>query len=224
MKRKGGGMKKKLVFYDLDGTLADTRKDIVLAANHMMEAMGQPPLGAREIQRYVGSGLRDLVGRCLKAQDPEVIERGTRIFKERYSKHYLDYTRLYPGVLEILEHFKACRQFVVTNKPNPIATEILEALGIGNYFEAIIAGNSGYPPKPDPTIFLNLMEEGGMTPQETLLIGDSLIDIEAGERAGIPVAVLTQGFSEEHELKTKNPALLFADIQALLAYAREAGW
>jgi phosphoglycolate phosphatase len=215
---------KKLIIYDLDGTLVDTRHDIVDAANHMVEAMGGETLSFEAVCGYVGWGLHDLVGKCLRTTDPEKIRRGGEIFRRYYSEHMLDSSALYPGALEVLEYFKTRKQAVITNKPNPFSQSMLEKLGVARYFTDIVAGNSNYPQKPNPEALLAIMKREGILAQETLFIGDSLIDIETGKNALIQTVVLTHGFVGENELKSARPDFLTENFESLLACARKEGW
>jgi phosphoglycolate phosphatase len=217
-------MKKRLVIYDLDGTLVDTRKDIALAVNHMMKVMNRKPLNQTTIEGFVGKGLRQLVKSCLGTEEEKEIEQGTKIYRNYYAEHMLDHTTLYPGALEVLDYFKECLQAVITNKPNPFSHEILKALGIAPYFREIVAGDSDYPKKPDPTAVLSIIQKGGVTPDETLFVGDSVIDIETGRNAGVDTVVITHGFESEEELQSAQPQMIVSDFTEFLKLMREKRW
>lgn len=210
--------------YDLDGTLVDTRRDIAEAANQMRSRMGLPPMPEKEICGYVGLGLQQLVEGCLNTTDPAKVEKGTRIYRAFYTEHLLDHTALYPGAREVLEHFRPRRQAVITNKPDPYSRRILEALGVAGYFTEIVAGNSGYPKKPDPASLKALMQKEEAAPAGTLFVGDSPVDVETGSKAGVPTVVLTQGFTDREELEKAGPDYLIGDFQELLELAREKSW
>lgn len=214
----------KLIVYDLDGTLVDTRRDIAEAANHMRSRMGLPPMPEKKICGFVGLGLAQLVAGCLETVDPAKTEEGTRIYRAYYSQHLLDHTSLYPGAREVLEHFRTRRQAVITNKPDPYSRQILEGLGVVGYFLEIVAGNSGYPKKPDPGSLKALMGKEAAGPSETLFVGDSSIDTETGSKAGVLTVVLAQGFSEREELEQAGPDYLVEDFQELLELAKEKAW
>jgi len=214
----------KLIVYDLDGTLVDTRRDIAEAANEMRARMGLPPMPEKEICGYVGLGLQRLVEGCLNTTDPAKVEEGTRIYRAFYTEHLLDHTALYPGVTEVLEHFRFRRQAVITNKPDPYSRRILEALGVAGYFTEIVAGNSGYPKKPDPASLLDLMQKEEAAPAGTLFVGDSPVDVETGAKAGVPTVALSQGFAEREELERARPDYLVAGFPELLALAKEKDW
>ena len=210
--------------YDLDGTLVDTRKDIASVANHMRAQMGLLPLADKEICGYVGLGLRQLVAGCLKTDDPARVEEGTRIYRGYYSQHLLDHARPYPGVRETLEHFRPRKQAVITNKPNPYSRQILEALGLAGYFIEIVAGDSGWPKKPDPESLRTIMRGEGAVPSATLMIGDSPIDVETGKKAGVLTVGVAQGFCDREDLEKAGPDHLVDGFQALLELAKELSW
>lgn len=219
-----GSGSKRLIVYDLDGTLVDTRKDIAQAANQMRAAMRLPPLPEKEICGYVGLGLNKLVEGCLGTADPAVVEQGTRVYRAHYTEHLLDNTALYLGAAEVLEHFRSRGQAVITNKPDPYSRRILEALGVAGYFLEIVPGNSRWPKKPDPASLLDLMRREGVSSEEVLFVGDSPIDVETGTRAGVATVALAQGFSDREELMRAAPAHLLDGFPELLRLAKEKGW
>jgi phosphoglycolate phosphatase len=214
----------KLIFYDLDGTIIDTRKDIARAANYMREQMGLIPLEEKTVERYVGRGLQYLIEGCLETKDQKAVDKGAKFYRRHYEEHMLDHSRVYPGVVEVLEHFKDRSQAVVTNKPNPFTDDMLEALKIRPYFSYVIAGSSEYPKKPNPAAIHALMKKTQSTASEALFIGDSLIDIQTCRNAGIRIAVLTHGFNDEDTLKLGCPDYLFSDFIELLKMAKEKRW
>ena len=215
---------KRLIIYDLDGTLVDTKEDISQAANHMLSQLRLPPLASHEICRYVGRGLHNLAKGCLKTDDPARIEQGTKSYRAYYATHLLDHSKLYPGVSEVLEHFKSRTQVVITNAPNPYSREILVGLGVAGYFIEIVAGDSAYPKKPDPASVRSIMKRVRVAPEETLMVGDSPIDIETGRNAGVLTVGIAQGFADDHELQAASPDVLIRNFTELLTRAREQGW
>lgn len=215
---------KQLILYDLDGTLVDTREDIAHAANHMLRQMGSSQLRHQEIASYVGRGVHYLIAHCLKSEDPKPIEKGIQVYRAYYAEHMLDHSRLFPGVLEILQYFQDRKQVVLTNKPNPFSYGLLKALGVADYFAEVIAGDSVYPKKPDPTAVRAIMKKGGVCAEATVFIGDSLMDIETARNAGIGIAVITHGFSGREELQSASPDLLAEDFIELLQEMKERDW
>jgi len=214
----------RLIIYDLDGTLVDTLEDIAQAANYMLGELGSPPVAAQQIRRYVGRGVQELVTQCLRTADERRINRGIKIYRAYYAQHLLDYSRLYPGAREVLEHFKGRKQAVVTNKPNPYSRDILIGLGVADYFVEIIGGESEYPKKPAPEALISLMEKNRARPMETLFVGDSPIDIEAGRRAGVLTVVVSHGFAGTQEVAAAQPDLVVDSFKDFLKLAVAHGW
>ncbi|HXV27332.1 MAG TPA: HAD-IA family hydrolase [bacterium] len=217
-------MTKRLIIYDLDGTLVDTREDIARSANHMREVFNLAPLDQAVIEGFVGRGLHFLVKSCLQTDDPKTLEKGSKIYRAFYAEHMLDHTLLYPGAKEVLDFFKDRLQAVITNKPNPYSRQILEALGVAGYFVEIVAGDTDYPKKPDPSAVLAIMEREKITSTETLFVGDSVIDIETGRNAGVETVVISHGFEGEDTLQSENPEAVVSSFSELLVLARQKEW
>ena len=215
---------KQLILYDLDGTLVDTRQDLADAANAMLRQMGQPPLPVATICRFVGQGLHHLVQECLTSDDPQWIERGAALFAAWYAEHLLDHSHLYPGVPALLAHFQSRSQAVITNKPNPFTRELLAGLRVTDYFCAVIAGDSEFPKKPDPAAVVSVMAQVQASPEQSLLIGDSPIDVQTGRAAGVLTIGVAHGFSADAALREAGPDVLVNDIHELLARARREAW
>ena len=216
--------RKQLIIYDLDGTLVDTREDIARAANHMLSQMALPELPAGEIAGYVGRGVFALISNCLKSTDPKKVEKATRIYRDHYAKHMLDHSRVYPGAVETLDYFKDRHQMVLTNKPNPYSFDLLKALGVGDYFFDVVAGDEVYPKKPDPAAVFAMLKKFNLTPEQALFIGDSLVDIETARHAKIEVVVLTHGFSGLNELQSASPEGIAANFPELLDFIKKKAW
>lgn len=216
---------KRLILYDLDGTLVDTGEDIANAANHMIETLCGVALPREVIRRFVGQGLHDLVTRCLDTEDPVRIQRGLKLFEAHYASHLTDHSALYPWTLEVLQYFEPrSKQAVLTNKPDPFARDLLNALGVADYFVEILAGGSRYPKKPDPAAARSVMERCQVGPEETLLIGDSLIDLETGRNAGVFTVIVAQGFAHQEALHAAAPDALVQDLKEFLQLAQQRGW
>lgn len=198
----------KLVVFDLDGTLIDSRRDLATAVNAMLAQMHRPALPESVIAEYVGDGAGMLVRRALgDPADETVVAEGLERFLASYRKHMLDHTYVYEGVLPALEALRftpdgAARKFaVLTNKPVNPSRRICEALGLSGYFFQIYGGNSFGTKKPDPEGLNALMHEAGAGPEETLMIGDSVVDVLTARNAGAFIIGCTFGLSS-HTLET----------------------
>ena len=215
---------KRLIIYDLDGTLVDTGDDIVQAVNVVVASMGAPPLPPHEIRAGVGGGVANLIARSLKIDDPARIEAGVRLFRDYYGAHLTDHSRLYPGVRKLLNHFRTRIQVVLTNKPDWHARALLTALGVAQTFAKILAADARVPVKPDPAAAHALLSQYRVGAKDALMVGDSPIDIETGRRAGIPTVVVSQGFSDAATLRAAAPDFLVRDVSDVLALARRQQW
>ena len=215
---------KKLILYDLDGTLVDTRQDIITSVRYALEILKGPDLTDDEIKDCVGTGLHALIKQVFRTEDEKLADQGSKLYREHYKKHMLDHTKLYPGAREFLEHFKDRKQAVITNKPNPFSSQILEALGVAHFFIAVLAGDNGLPFKPDPAAIHHLMEATGATEEEVLFVGDSSIDIQAARNAGVEVVTLSHGFANEATLREAKPDHIVRDFPELMQLAQEKGW
>src|SRR5215475_6460944 len=175
----------RLIVFDLDGTLIDSRKDLANSINAMLTEFNRQPLPEEIIAEYIGDGAGMLVRRALGDPDDEkFVESALTSFLNHYRVHKLDYTYVYNGVFQALNVLKSGRQMaVLTNKPIRPAEAICDALGLSSYFFRIYGGNSFATKKPDPEGLTTLIREAGVQPNETVMIGDSDVDILTARRA-----------------------------------------
>jgi phosphoglycolate phosphatase len=175
----------RLIVFDLDGTLIDSRKDLANSINAMLTEFNRQPLPEEIIAEYIGDGAGMLVRRALGDPDDEkFVESALNSFLNHYREHKLDFTYVYDGVFATLDALKAGRQMaVLTNKPVRPAEAICDALGLSSYFFRIYGGNSFATKKPDPEGLTTLIREAGVQPEETVMVGDSDVDILTARRA-----------------------------------------
>ena len=181
----------RLVVFDLDGTLIDSRKDLSNSINAMLVEFGRQHLPEEIIATYIGDGAGMLVRRALgDPEDEDLVEDALEHFLAYYRKHKLDYTYVYPGVFDSLNALRVLpdgsprAMAVLTNKPIGPSLAICEALGLSPYFFQVYGGNSFTTKKPDPEGLKALMREANVSPEETVMIGDSDVDILTARRAG----------------------------------------
>ena len=205
----------RLLIFDLDGTLADTKLDLALSVNAMLERLGVAALPHELITTYIGHGVTNLVRRALgeRATD-ESVQKGLEIFLEHYRHHLLDHTVVYPGVVEALAKLRDRKLAVLTNKPDDFSREILGELGIAPYFAFIYGGNSFPQKKPDPVGVRKLMSETQASARQTLIVGDSDTDVLTGRNAGVWTCGVTYGFAAP-TLASAPPDLLIDDLREL---------
>ncbi|MBV8205369.1 MAG: HAD hydrolase-like protein [Acidobacteria bacterium] len=199
-----------LLIFDLDGTLIDSRLDLVHSVNAMLQHLGRPALPGEVIAGYVGDGAPMLVRRALGDPDDGAYFHGAlRYFLDYYREHKLDHTHVYPGVAEALRAFSRARlkMAVLSNKPVVPSRQIIEALGLGEFFLQVYGGNSFQTKKPDPLGALTLLQETGTTRHQAAIIGDSAVDVLTGRNAGLWTCGVTYGFAP-HSLESAPPDVL----------------
>ena len=195
----------RLLIFDLDGTLIDSRLDLIHSVNAMLRHFGRPELDGDVIASYVGDGAPALVQRALVADgdggDEAFCRSALEYFLGYYRLHKLDHTTVYEGIPETLAALArtsngAQRQMaVLSNKPVNPSRAIVEALGMGDFFVRIYGGNSFATKKPDPLGVRTLLEETGAAAVEALMIGDSSVDVLTGRNAGLWTCGVTYGFA-----------------------------
>ena len=195
----------RLLIFDLDGTLIDSRLDLIHSVNAMLRHFGRPELDGDVIASYVGDGAPALVQRALVADgdggDEAFCRSALEYFLGYYRLHKLDHTTVYEGIPETLAALARTsngvqRQMaVLSNKPVNPSRAIVEALGMGDFFVRIYGGNSFATKKPDPLGVRTLLEETGAAAVEALMIGDSSVDVLTGRNAGLWTCGVTYGFA-----------------------------
>jgi len=190
-----GDLQRRLIAFDLDGTLVDSRQDLADSANELIEELGGTPLSTDAIALMVGEGAGVLVRRALVAAGLSESADALPRFLSIYDKRLLNNTKLYPGLRDVLSLARAIGSVaVLTNKPLAPTERILAALGLGDVVEHVIGGDGPYPRKPDPAGLFALMQAVGADADSTLLVGDSQVDRETARRAGTLCCLVTYGF------------------------------
>ena len=206
-----------LLVFDLDGTLIDSKLDLVHSVNAMRIMMNLPAIGEEIVASYVGNGAPVLVRRALgrEASDAEV-QRALEYFLAYYHDHMLDNTRLYAGVREALDRLRAAgsKMAVLTNKPVRFSRDIVAGLGLSDHFFRVYGGNSFNEKKPNPIGLVKLMEETGAPPENTIMIGDSYVDVRTARAAGVKACGVSYGFQPE-TFAQDPPDLLVDDMNQL---------
>jgi phosphoglycolate phosphatase len=197
--------KTSLIVYDFDGTLVDTLFDIADSVNLTLADVNLSQLPRETIRKYVGKGVEHLMSQTLNGTDFTDIPRAVSLFKKHYSENLVNHTDFYPHGREILEHFKDKKQAICSNKPEVFVRQILESLNGLHCFEAILGGDSVKSKKPDPEGLNLILEKFNVSADEAVLIGDSLVDIETGKRAGVYTCVVNYGLGFAEEIAAAKP-------------------
>jgi phosphoglycolate phosphatase len=186
-----------LVVFDLDGTLIDSRHDLADAANALIVEHGGLPLPVEAISSMVGEGAPLLVKRALRGAGlgSKDVGPALRRFLELYGERLLVHTRPYPGTSDALKALAAQGPLaILTNKPQRPTEDILAGLGLSTFFRWAIGGDTALPRKPDPGGLLHLIAKAATTAAETILVGDSAIDLQTARAAGTRICLVRYGF------------------------------
>jgi phosphoglycolate phosphatase len=219
-----------LVAFDLDGTIIDSQLDLAESANEMLASYGRAPLAVMDVAGMVGDGARKLVERALAAAGVTTdVSAALGQFLEIYSERLLVHTRPYEGIRETIEAI-APRAWLalLTNKPEQLSRRLLEAFDLARHFSGIVGGDSGFPRKPDPAGLLSLVGTANASPHTTMLIGDSMIDLETARRAETHFCLAGYGFGQlrrpvvlsGHELVAKRSTDLRSVLEGFVAGLR----
>lgn len=209
----------RVLIFDLDGTLIDSKLDLALAVNATLTEFGFPELPQEEIFSYIGQGAPMLVRRALgHTDDDALVEKALPFFLRYYREHMLDNTVAYPGVRAGLEQLARDGRIltVLTNKPERISREILAGLDLARFFASVYGGNSFERKKPDPIGVETILRETGAVPDETLFVGDSEIDVQTARNAGVRVCGVNYGLGS-HLLEEFPPDLRVDSLTELAA-------
>jgi len=213
----------KLVIFDLDGTLIDSRLDLVHSVNAALRHIQRPELPEHVIASYVGDGAPVLIQRALggEAVDEGTVRKGLEFFLSYYREHKLDHTTVYQGIDDALSSIQGAngarrKLAVLTNKPVIPSRAIVDALGLGRFFGQIYGGNSFPTKKPDPRGAQRILEENKVPPEQAAMVGDSHTDIETGHNAGLWTIGVTYGFAPQ-TLADAHPDVIVDHPQELAA-------
>ena len=183
--------------FDLDGTLINSKMDLVNSVNAMLRDTGRAELPAELVASYVGHGVPELIASTLGAVATEEDRReGLAIFLKHYEQKKLEETRPYPGVMDGLRALDGTPMAVLSNKPAKLSKEILEGLQLARYFRGIYGGDSFAAKKPDPSGVRVILQELGAAPEEAAMVGDSDVDIQTARNAGMFAIGVSYGFGQ----------------------------
>jgi phosphoglycolate phosphatase len=187
----------RLLVFDLDGTLVDSRRDLADSANALIVERGGTPLAVDRITAMVGEGAAKLVMRALLAAGVrrDDLDVALARFLELYDERLLAHTRLYAGTREMLDAVASHAPLaVLTNKPQRHTERLLEGLAVRSFFRWVIGGDTPHGRKPDPAGLTHLISAAAATAADTVMVGDSAIDLRTARAAGTQVCLVRYGF------------------------------
>jgi phosphoglycolate phosphatase len=209
----------KLVLIDLDGTLVDTAPDLAYAIDNMMSQLELPQRGEEKVRQWIGNGIEVLVKRALldgdKGEiDQESFNSALHLFKVSYDQVNGKHSKLFKGVQEGLDWLKShnFQLGCITNKAEQFTLPLLKALEIEDYFGLVISGDTLPKKKPDPLPLLHAAEFFKITPDEALMLGDSISDVEAARAAGFKIICVNYGYNHGLDISDANPDAVISSL------------
>ena len=219
-------MRPHMILIDLDGTLVDSVPDLAYCVDAMMARLGRPPHGEAKVRNWVGNGVERLVRRALIGQlegepDEADFQRAYPIFLELYRDNTSRRSQLFPGVRDGLDWLQAAgyRLGCVTNKAAQFTEPLLRDLGVRDFFEIVISGDTLPRSKPDPLPLLHAAAHFGAEPAAALMIGDSISDVKAARAAGFTIFCMSYGYNHGQDIRDYHPDAVLdslTEIQGLL--------
>ncbi len=201
-----------LVLVDLDGTLIDSVPDLAYAVDAMMKQLDLPERGEEKVRNWVGNGIERLVKRALLDQldgepDPELFKEALNYFDAFYTECNSRYSRVFKDVRKGLNWLKSQGAILVciTNKAEKFSVPLLEALDLHHYFRIILSGDSLPKKKPDPLPLLYAAKKFKIKPKNSLILGDSINDVQAGRAAGFSVVCVSYGYNHGQDINLAKP-------------------
>jgi len=202
----------KLMIFDLDGTLLDSAKDIILSVKAVLKELGYPEKTEEEIASYIGWGSTQLLQGSLGVEDPSIVKKSVDMYWDHYRQHCMDHAKLFPGAKEILEHYKEKKKVIVSNKVREFVEFQLKEMNINDYFAKVVGGDDAKCAKPHPCPILDILKEFKAVPDEAIMIGDMKIDIDAGKAAGVHTCAVTFGIGDRKALLGSDPDFVISDL------------
>ena len=213
---------KKLVIFDLDGTLLDTIADLAESANHALKQLGYPTRDVEKIRTFVGNGVNKLLFRALPDEEKteENMMRMRTHFVPYYDAHNADLSAPYPGIVDLLEELQAkgLRMAVASNKYQEATVKLVKHYFPMIDFVEVLGQREGINVKPDPTIVFDILQKAGVSKEETLYVGDSGVDMQTAINAGVDAIGVTWGFRPRTELEDFHPMGLIDQAEELLGF------
>lgn len=217
-----------MVLIDVDGTLVDSVPDLAYCVDEMMKQLDMPVHGEDKVRNWVGNGVERLTRRALIGQlegepDEALFAKAYPIFLELYDKNVCERSCLYEGVREALDFLKTMDVKIgcVTNKNAQFTLPILEKLAVKDDFEIIVCGDTLDRKKPDPLPLLYAAEKLGVSPEHSLMLGDSMSDVKAARAAGFDIICMSYGYNHGEDIRDYHPDAVvdsMAEIKNIISW------
>jgi phosphoglycolate phosphatase len=207
----------KILIFDLDGTLVDSKNDIANALNATLVSFGLEPASLDEVEKFVGIGVTSLISQRFASMDPGLKAQAIARYHDTYAGSLVNSTKLYPGVTEVLEHFRKKPKVVLTNKATRFVRPILDGLGITKYFSATYGSECLPFRKPDPRTIHYVCQQQGLAPEDAIIIGDTDIDIAAGKAAPCYTCAVSYGYGDVEKMRRLNPDFFVDDLRDIMS-------
>jgi len=198
----------KALLWDLDGTLIDSKQDIAECVNWTLNDMNLDSIPNEHIYEYVGHGVRTLIQGAVEEAHGHDYDSAMKLFDGYYLQHLLDNTRLYPGMEKVLAQLRDKKMAIITNKPQRYTDPIIDGLRLRDYFGVVLGREACVEMKPHPQPLQSAMERLSVSSLETMIVGDTEVDIEAGRRAGVKTCAVLFGFGKEERVRAAKPDYL----------------
>ena len=218
-----------MILIDVDGTLVDSVPDLAFCVDEMMRHLGREPWGETRVRDWVGNGVERLVRRALIGQldgepDEAEFDRAYPVFLDLYADNTSKRSLLYPGVLEGLDYLKVGGYALgcVTNKAEQFTLPLLKDLGIYEYFSIVICGDTLEQKKPHPAPLLHAAEFFKVSPERSLMVGDSISDVKAARAAGFQIACLPYGYNHGEDIRVAEPDVIIETLADLKTELEQA--
>lgn len=207
------------IMFDLDGTLADTLQDIANAANHALTRLGHAAIETPRFRYLAGQGLRNLMVAALGPDHADQIDEGMALFRTYYADHFIDHTKPFDGMSDVLDAVVArgMPMAVLSNKPHPATLLVMDKVFSRWPFASIIGHRPEKPLKPDPASALEIAASLSIPPQRWMYVGDTRVDMETANNAGMFAVAVLWGFRDEAELRESGAKVIVKEPRELLA-------
>ncbi len=189
------------VVFDLDGTLVDTAPDLMAATNHVLSLLRRRPITMPEVRSFVGRGARLLIERGVAATGDAIDEASLTYYHAEFLRHYeghtADRSEIFPGAVALLKRLadSGIKAGVCTNKPEGLSRLLLDTLDLSHFFGAVVGPDTIRIAKPDAAPYLEVVRRLGVEPQQSIMVGDSEVDVLTARAAGVPVIAVTFGYT-----------------------------